>query len=236
MSVPPTACMILAAGFGTRMGALTADRPKPLIEVAGRALIDHALDHARAAGAGPVAVNGHYRAAQLAAHLARRPGVHFLHETPAILDSGGGVRNALSVLGRAPLWVLNADAVWTGPNPLTQLARAWDPARMDALLLLTPPDRAVGRTGGGDYAMDGEARLRRDQPGGAYVFTGASIIDPACFGGWPEGPFSLRDIWDALERRGRLFGTVHGGGWADVGHPGGIALAEAMLDEARDVS
>lgn len=233
MSGVPEACMIFAAGFGTRMGALTATRPKPLIEVAGRALIDHALDQARAGGATRIAVNGHYLAGQLAAHLDGLPDVTFLHETPEILDSGGGLRNALPHLGRGPVFTLNADAVWTGANALRQLAGAWRPGEMGALLLMVPAARAVGRAGGGDFRLAGDGRLDWDRAG--QVFTGAQIIDPEVLRDAPAGPFSIRPVWSRLIAEGRLFGLEHAGRWADVGHPDGLALAEAMVAEDADV-
>jgi len=149
MSLP---VMIFAAGFGTRMGALTRDRPKPLIEVAGRALIDHALDLVTAYAPPRTVVNLHYRAAQLAAHLDGR-GVRLSHETPDILDTGGGLRAALPLLGDGPVLTMNSDAVWQGPNPLSHLASLWDGARMGALLLCLPPDRALGHSGSGDFTM-----------------------------------------------------------------------------------
>ena len=218
--------MILAAGFGTRMGALTRDRPKPLIEVAGRALLDHALE-AAVPGGGPIAVNAHYRADQIEAHLSGSS-VRVLHESPEILDSGGGVRNALPVLGEGPLATLNADAVWSGPEPLECLKAAWVPERMDALLLLVPLGRAVGRQGGGDFAMESGDRIRPDKTG--LVYTGAQILGQGVVGRWPEGAFSMWEIWRAAADAGRLCGCVFPGRWADVGHPEGIALAEAMLD------
>jgi MurNAc alpha-1-phosphate uridylyltransferase len=223
--------MILAAGFGTRMGALTADRPKPLIEVAGRALLDHALEAARDGG-GRIAVNAHYRAEQIAAHLAAHPDIQLSVETPEILDSGGGVKRALPHLGSTPIATLNADAVWAGPGPLTALAGAWDGARMGALMLLVPRDRATGRQGGGDVAMDAEGRLTWDRTEAGLVHTGAQLIDPALVAARPEMAFSLRDIWQDQMDRGRLFGVIYPGRWADVGHPGGIAEAEAMLADA----
>jgi MurNAc alpha-1-phosphate uridylyltransferase len=229
----PKACMILAAGFGTRMGALTAERPKPLIEVAGRRLIDHALDHARLAGAGPIVVNGHYRAEQIAAHLADLPDVQFLHETPDILDSGGGVRNALPVLGEDPFWTLNSDAVWRGGDPLCLLAEAWAPGKMGGLMLLVPPERAVGRQGGGDFRLLNDGQLTPDKAG--QVWTGAQILDPAVFQDTPEGPFSMWVIWRKLMAERRLYGLIYPGFWADVGHPTGIALAEEMLGQTDDV-
>jgi len=228
MSLP---CMILAAGFGTRMGALTADRPKPLIPVAGRALIDHALAQADGAGATPLVVNGHYHADQMAAHLAGHHAT-FLEERPDILDSGGGVKNALAVLGTGPVFTLNADAVWRGPNALRTLLAGWEPTRMGALLLMVPQARATGRHGGGDFAMDAGGGLRRDK--GGAVYTGAQIIDARIIADWPGRVFSLRDIWQGLIDQGRLYGVDYPGHWADVGHPAGIALAEMML-EAHDV-
>lgn len=223
--------MILAAGFGTRMGALTADRPKPLIRVAGRALLDHAVAAAREGG-GRIAVNAHYRAGQIADHLAGMPDIHLSVETPHILESGGGVKRALPHLRTRPIATLNADAVWTGPGPLVTLASAWDGARMGALMLLVPRDRAVGRIGGGDLAMDGAGRLTWDRSETGLVHTGAQLIDPALIAARPDSVFSLRDIWQDQMDRGRLFGVIHPGRWADVGHPEGIALAEAMLADA----
>ncbi|MCS6626590.1 nucleotidyltransferase family protein [Roseibacterium beibuensis] len=224
------ACMILAAGFGTRMGALTADRPKPLIEVAGRKLLDHALEVATAAQAKPIAVNGHYRAGQMQAYLsAHHPGVHFLHEVDEILDSGGGVKNALPLLGADPIFTLNADAVWSKAAPLSDLEAAWDGRRMGALLLLVPRARAVGREGGGDFAMDAEGRLTWDKGADGLVYTGAQILDPGPLSNHPDAVFSLRDIWQGMMDEGRLFGVIHQGHWADMGHPAGIVAAEEMV-------
>lgn len=222
--------MILAAGFGTRMGALTADRPKPLVQVAGRALIDHALEVATGAGAAPVAVNLHYRAEMLAAHLAGRD-VRLSWERERLLDTGGGLRAALPLLGPGPVFTLNADVVWTGENPLRQLEAAWDPARMDALLLVLPAAEATGFGSSGDFVMDREGRLARanGRPGVAYLT--AQILDPAILSGIPEDVFSFNRVWDLLIARGRAFGLVHKGGWCDVGNPAGIALAEALLNQ-----
>lgn len=229
---PP--CLILAAGFGTRMGALTAGRPKPLVPVGGRTLLDHALAIA-APACGPIAVNAHYHADQIAAHLAGRPDVTLLIEAPRILGSGGAVKNAARHLPPGPMATLNADAVWTGPNPIRTLALAFDPARMGALLLLVPRDRATGRTGGGDARIDAGGRLRFDRAADAPVYTGAQILDPALARDHPAEAFALHEVWDVLAGQGRLFGVMHPGGWADVGHPEGIALAEALLAGARDV-
>jgi MurNAc alpha-1-phosphate uridylyltransferase len=227
MSLP---VMVFAAGFGTRMGPLTRDRPKPMVEVAGRALIDHTLDLVAAHAPPRTVVNLHYRAEQLAAHLAGRD-VLLSHETPDILDTGGGLRAALPLLGEGPVLTMNSDAIWRGPNPLSHLEALWDDARMGALLLCLPPGRVRGHAGSGDFLRDAEGRLAR---GPGLVYTGVQIIDPACLAAITEPVFSLNRAWDALGAQGRLFGAVYPGEICDVGRPEGIALAEDMLD-ARDV-
>jgi len=225
MSAPPQAVLLFAAGFGTRMGALTRTRPKPLIAVAGRALLDHALDRAEAVPR--KVVNAHYRADQIAAHLAHRPDIALSVEAPDILDTAGGLRHAAPLLGAGPVYTLNTDAVWTGPNPLATLAAAWDPARMDALLLLVPPDRALGHAGMGDFLRGADGRLAR---GRGAVYTGAQIIRPSAVPPAARAePLSLNAVWDRLAAAGRLFGALHPGGWCDVGTPEGIARAEALL-------
>ncbi|SEK74271.1 MurNAc alpha-1-phosphate uridylyltransferase [Roseovarius nanhaiticus] len=226
----PDALMLFAAGFGTRMGALTRDRPKPLIEVGGRALLDHALDVASGAGIGRIAVNTHYKAEQIQAHLAGRD-IALAHEPDEILDTGGGLRAALPLLGDGPVYTMNTDAVWRGPNPLSLLAGAWDDSRMDALLLCLPPDQAIGHTGQGDFLLDAEGRVSR---GPGLVYSGAQIIRTESLADIPDRAFSLNVVWNRMMAEGRAFGTVYPGTWCDVGHPGGIALAEAMLD-AGDV-
>ncbi|MFD0859508.1 nucleotidyltransferase family protein [Roseovarius aquimarinus] len=225
----PDALMLFAAGFGTRMGALTRTRPKPLIEVAGRTLLDHALDLAQSAGIGRCVVNTHYLADHIAAHLAGR-GVAISHEE-TILDTGGGLRAALPLLGDGPVFTLNTDAVWKGPNPLGHLAAAWDESAMDALLLCLPPAQAIGHAGKGDFMIGEGGRAAR---GPGLVYSGAQIIRPGALDDMPEGPFSLNLVWDRLIGRGRLHAIAYPGTWCDVGHPGGITLAEEMLG-ARDV-
>ncbi len=225
---PPQAAMLFAAGFGTRMGALTKDRPKPLIPVAGQPLLDHALALVRGAGVPRVVVNAHYRAEQIANHLAGT-GVTVTVEAPDILDTGGGLKAALPDLAADPVLTLNTDAVWSGPNVARALASAWDGSRMGALLAVVPVARAIGHAGPGDFALDAEGRIRR---GAGYVYTGAQILRSGPVAAWPEAIFSLNRIWDALGREGRLYGTVHQGGWCDVGHPAGIEAAEAMLTAA----
>lgn len=235
MSLP---CLILAAGFGTRMGGLTRDTPKPLIEVAGRPLLLHALEVARSAHATPIAVNGHYLADKLESWLnAHAPDVEFLRETPRILDSGGAVRNALLALGvhEGPILTLNADCVWRGPNPLAGLMEAWNPSLMDGLLSIIPRAHATGREGGGDFACDMGGHLTFDRSPESAVYTGAQIVASAPFLAERRDVFSTREIWTDMIARGRLHGHGFTGQWADVGHPGGIAAAEAMLKDDADV-
>jgi MurNAc alpha-1-phosphate uridylyltransferase len=225
----PDSVMIFAAGLGTRMGALTRDRPKPLIEVAGRPLIDHALALVRAAGIRRVVVNTHAHADQLRAHLARvAPDALVSHE-PELLETAGGLKRARPLLGEGAVFTLNADMVWRGPNPLTALAAAW--TGEGALLALVPRAVAVGHGGRGDFFLEAGGRLRRRgaAPAADHVYAGAEIIDLAALDGFGETAFSLNPVWDALASRGRLRGLVHPGGWADVGRPEGIALAEAEL-------
>lgn len=229
----PDALMLFAAGFGTRMGALTADRPKPLIEVAGRPLIDHALALSDAAGVARKVVNLHYRPEALAAHLAPRTDVTLSWEREEILETGGGLRAALPLLGEGPVFTLNSDAVWTGANPLTQLAEAWKPAQMDGLLLLLPVAQANGHGGRSDFILGADGRLARAKGAAGCVYLGAQILRTAGLAQIPDRAFSLNRLWDAMIAEGRLFGTLHRGGWCDVGRPEGIAEAETLL--AADV-
>ena len=222
--------MLFAAGFGTRMGALTADRPKPLIPVAGRALIDHALALADEAGVPRIVVNLYYKGDMIRAHLAGRD-IAFSEEEPDILDTGGGLRAALPLLGPGPVATLNTDAVWTGANPLLTLSHEWAPG-MGALLLLAPQSRTRGHTGKGDFSLGPDGRITR---GGPFVYLGAQIIDPDGLPPVPEPAFSLNRHWDALIAQGRAFGVVHPGLWCDVGRPEGIAEAEAMVRGAGHV-
>lgn len=219
--------MLFAAGFGTRMGALTAARPKPLIPVGGRALIDHALALADGAGITRRVANAHYHGDQIAAHLAGT-GVAVSHEDP-ILDTAGGLRAALPLLGAGPVMTLNTDAVWTGDNPLSQLAGAWDGTRMDALLLLLPAAQAMSQTGRSDFVTDAAGRIDWAQGRDGYLYLGAQIVNPALLADLPPGPVPMRAAWDRWIDAGRAYGVVHRGGWCDVGHPEGIAQAEAML-------
>lgn len=226
----PEAVMIFAAGLGTRMGELTRTRPKPLIEVAGRPLIDHALALARDAGIARIVVNTHAHADQLAAHLAQvAPDVLVSHE-PERLETGGGLKRALPLLGPGPVLTLNADMVWRGPNPLTLLAANWREGD-GALLALLPREAATGHTGPGDFFLndDGSPERRGTAAAADFVYPGVSITDTAAVAAFPGEVFSLNPVWDGLRAEGRLRGVVYPGGWVDVGRPEGIALAEAEL-------
>ena len=216
--------MVLAAGLGTRMRPLTDRLPKPLIPVGDRTLLDRAIDLGRDAGAGPIVVNTHYLGRQIAAHLAGQD-VAISHEDGTILDTGGGLRQALPLLGDGPVMTLNPDVVWTGPNPLTALNAAWRDD-MDALLMLVPLAQARARQGAGDFALDAAGRISRC---GDYVYGGAQIIRPDRLADIPDTVFSLNRLWDLLIADGRAHGITHPGGWCDVGYPQAIPLAEGML-------
>ncbi|MGI3164174.1 nucleotidyltransferase family protein [Pseudooceanicola sp. 200-1SW] len=216
--------MLFAAGLGTRMRPLTDDRPKPLIPVAGRALVDHARAQAGDLRLKTVA-NAHYLADQVQAHFAGTD-VTVLSEAPQILDTGGGLRQALPVLGDGPVFTLNTDAVWKGPAALPLLARAWDPARMDALLLCVPRDQARGHLGQGDFLADDTGRAT---PGPGAIYTGAQIVDPRLMDGIPGPAFSMWELWRRALARERLYLLSYPGLWCDVGRPDCLPLAEAML-------
>lgn len=229
----PQSVMLFAAGFGTRMGALTADKPKPLIKVAGKALLDHALDQVTAAGLTRTVVNLHYKGDQIATHLNGRPNIALAWEQPQILETGGGLRAALPQLGQGPVFTLNTDAVWTGPNPLATLRDQWDGARMDALLLLAPPDQITGFCGAGDFLLGQDGRIARANGAPGLAYLGAQILLPRGIEAIAAQAFSLNILWDEMIAAGRAFGVRHMGGWCDVGRPEGIAEAEAMLEAAN---
>lgn len=222
----PSSVMLFAAGFGTRMKALTEDRPKPLIEVAGKPLIGHTLDLARAAAPSRIAANTHYKPEVLEDWL-RSEGIAISREEPEILDTGGGLRQALPLLGEGPVWTSNTDAIWTGGNPFETALAAWNPVEMDALLVCVPLARAVGRQGGGDFTVDALGRITR---GGDMVYGGVQILNPAGLRDIEEKSFSLNVLWNRMLEQGRLFAVEHPGHWCDVGRPGGIALAENLLE------
>jgi MurNAc alpha-1-phosphate uridylyltransferase len=219
--------MLFAAGFGARMGALTANKPKPLIEAAGKPLIDHALAVADAAEIKKIVVNLHYLGDQIAEHLKNR-NILWSWEQGQILETGGGLKAALPLLGDGPVLTLNTDAVWSGQNPLTQLLNAWDPAKMDALLLLLPAEAALGHSGKGDFQLDPHGRISRANGVSAPIYLGAQILKTQGLSAISEPVFSLNRLWDIAIGNGRAYGLIHRGGWCDVGRPEGIALAESL--------
>jgi MurNAc alpha-1-phosphate uridylyltransferase len=223
----PFPLMLFAAGFGTRMGALTADRPKPLIKVAGKALIDHALDLADAAGVEDIVVNLHYLGDQIADHLKGRK-IALSWERAQILETGGGLKAALPLLGADPVLTLNTDAVWTGDNPIKQLLAAWEPAKMDALLLLAPAEKALGHSGKGDFLLAKDGQITRANGASAPIYLGAQILKTQALNSIIEPVFSLNKLWDIAISNRRAYGVIHNGGWCDVGRPEGIALAEQI--------
>ena len=188
-------------------------------------MIDHALALVGDAGISRKVANLHYRAEMLEAHLDGKD-VLVSVETPDILETGGGLRQALPLLGDGPVFTLNTDAIWKGPNPLSLAMQAWDPARMDALLVCISPDMAVGHAGKGDFVLDEAGRLSR---GPGWVYGGAQIIRTDVLNDIPDRAFSLNLLWDRMQGQGRLYGLRYPGRWCDVGRPEGIALAESLI-------
>lgn len=219
------AAMLFAAGFGTRMGVLTRSCPKPLIRVAGRPLIDHALALVRDADVPKTVVNTHYLAHMVAEHLAGQD-VQVAQETDQILDTGGGLKNAAPYLATDTTFTLNTDTVWKGPNPLTDLQAQWNPSETDALLLCVPVENVRAHSGAGDFSLSTDGSITR---GAGYVYGGAQIIKMDTLRDISDRVFSLNMIWDRLISTGRCKGAVYTGLWCDVGHPDGITQAEAML-------
>ena len=226
--------MIMAAGFGTRMGVLTQDVPKPMLALQGRPMIEHTLDHVRGAGIATAVINLHYRSDRIREYLdgCASPEIRFSEEQPEILDTGGGIVQALPMLGDAPFCVLNSDAVFLGPNPIGILMQHWDDASTDALLLKVPKQRAIAYTREGDFFLDeatGKPTRRGDAESAPYVYAGVQIIRPEAFRNAPEGAFSTNLIWNDLLAKHRLRAAVYPGRWVDVGTPGGLEAAETEL-------
>ncbi len=229
--------MVMAAGLGKRMRPLTATRPKPLVEVAGRALLDHTLDRLRAAGVRKAVVNVHYLADSIEAHLRNRvTGIETVvsDERELLLETGGGLVKAMPLIDADPFLVVNSDNLWVdGPvDSLRLLASGWDDARMDALLLLVPLARAYCHTGTGDFHLSATGALRRKRPGAVapFVYTGIQIVSKRLFDcEVPAGPFSTNILWDRAIEAGRCFGTAHQGLWFDIGAPPNIRKAEEIL-------
>jgi len=232
MSVNPAKAMVLAAGLGARMRPLTDNMPKPLVQVAGRALLDHVLDKLGAAGVSEAIVNVHYLPDQIIDHVGsrKRPRVVISDERDKVLGTGGGVVKALPLLGDTPFFHVNADTMWIdGVRPnLTRLAEAFDPTRMDILLLMAPTTSSIGYGGSGDYAMlpDGTLRKRKEHQVVPFVYAGVAVMSPSIFAEAPAGEFSLTKMFDRANAQERLFGLRLDGVWMHVGTPDALQAAE----------
>lgn len=228
--------MLLAAGIGARMRPLTERTPKALLQVRSRALLDHALDRLIEHGVGRAVVNAHWLGDKVVAHLADRTDIELeVLREPALLETGGGVRNALSSLGNDPFFVVNSDALWLdGLIPaLQRLETAWDPKAMDALLLLHRAVHTDGYDGRGDFHADPNGLLarRRDNELAPYVFAGVHICKPAMVASEPAEAFSMNRVWDRIQENGRLYGLVHDGLWFHLSAPADLRATERYLDQ-----
>jgi MurNAc alpha-1-phosphate uridylyltransferase len=234
----PKRAMILAAGLGKRMRPITVTMPKPLIEIGGRALIDHGLDALERAGVEQVVVNVHYLADQVQSHLGRRrrPAIAISDERARLLDTGGGIAKALPDLGDEPFYLLNSDSFWIeGARPnLDWLASAWRDREMDALLLVAATVRSVGYHGRGDFRMDPAGRLvrRAEREVAPFAYAGAAILHPRLFDGTPDGAFSLNRLFDKAADGERLFGVRLDGLWLHIGVPDAIGEAELTIADS----
>jgi MurNAc alpha-1-phosphate uridylyltransferase len=230
--------MVLAAGYGERMRPLTLRMPKPLVPLAGRPLVDHVLDRLAGAGVTTAIVNVHYLPEQLEAHLAARKGkppqILVSDERAVLLDTGGGAKKALPLLGPGPFFIHNADSVWSeGPTPaLSRMLRLWNPAAMDCLLLLAPVATSIGYNAKGDFAMSPDGRLTRRKKAEPvpFAFAGVSLCDERLFKDAPEGTFSLNLLWDRALAKGRLYGMRLDGRWMHVGTPEALTEAETSFE------
>ena len=237
-SVPHTA-MVMAAGLGKRMRPLTATKPKPLIEVGGKPLIDHVFDRLRAAGVSKAVVNVHYLAEVMEAHLQAHGGgldIRISDERALLLETGGGLVRAAPMIGSDPFFAINSDNYWVdGPSDtLRLLASHWNGDAMDALLLLVPHARAYNHRGLGDFHMDRFGRLKRRGRSkvAPYVFTGIQLVSKRLLRDAPDGAFSTNILWDRAIEDGRCFGAVHQGLWFDVGTPASVQATESALVDA----
>lgn len=231
----PQSAMVLAAGLGTRMRPAANGRPKPLVPLGGRALIDHVLDRIAEAGVPRTVVNVHYCADQIVSHLGRRtrPAIVISDETDVILDTGGGVRKALPHLSDQAFLVHNSDSVWIerDVSNLSRLFARWDDGTMDCLMLLAPVETSLGYSGKGDFSLaaNGEVVRRGTASRADYVFTGVSLMHPRLFADSPSGAFSLNLLWDRAIAAHRIYGLTLDGVWMHVGDPVALDQAEKRL-------
>jgi len=231
--------MILAAGLGTRMGPLTTDKPKPLVEIHGRTLLDHVIDRMVLGGVNFLVVNVHYKSEMMKAHLAGRKDVsiQICDETDAILDTGGAVANALPLFRGEPFFVQNSDSLWVEGmgRALSRMQERWDPEKMDALMLLAPCTTSIGYDGPGDFEMDSGGLLSRraEMKLAPFVWTGLQIVHPRLFDGAPSGRFSINPLWDKAIENERLYGVRLDGVWIHVGTPEAKSEAELFLTDLQ---
>jgi N-acetyl-alpha-D-muramate 1-phosphate uridylyltransferase len=239
MKLPQTV-MVMAAGLGKRMLPLTEDRPKPLVELAGKPLIDHCLERVAAAGITHAVVNVHYLAHMMEKHLAAHDHglrITISDERALLMETGGGLMTARHLIDSDPFFCVNSDNLWTdrGENAFVRLAAAWDDAEMDFLQLLIPTDKAHNHAGRGDFNLDAVGRITRHRPEqewAPYVYTGIQLISKRALVDAPEGPFSTMLFWERAIAAGRCFGLVHDGQWFDVGSPAAIPATESVLANA----
>jgi N-acetyl-alpha-D-muramate 1-phosphate uridylyltransferase len=227
--------MVMAAGLGTRMRPLTNDKPKPLVKLAGKALIDHSLDKLREAGVSKVVVNVHYLPEMVQQHLAvhaRDLEVAISDERDLLMETGGGLVKALTLLPADPFYCVNSDNIWTehAGNSLHALAQAWDGDKMDALLLVVARANAYNHSGPGDFFLeDGRLSRRGENASAPYIYTGIQLVSHRLLRDPPSGPFSTNIFWSRAIGEGRLFGIEHAGDWFDIGSPAAIAPTEVKL-------
>ena len=213
--------MILAAGLGLRMRPLTNTTPKPLIPVKGKTMLQRAYEHLKTIDAGPIVVNAHYLPDKIVTHVQELDPEIMISSEEVLLETAGGIKKALPLLGEGAFFTLNGDTVWTGSESLNTMEGLWDPVTMDALLLLVPKENAHGYDGKGDFFLDPKGNLRRPQNGerAPYVYMGVQLTHSPLFEGAPEGPLSLNVLWNRALEKGRLFGLLHKGDWFHISTP-----------------
>ena len=229
--------LIFGAGFGTRMGEITKTIPKPMVTILNKPLIDYAIDITLDASIQNIIVNLHYLPEQIENHLSNFKNIKTIHEYPKILETGGGLKNALPILGPSPVITLNSDIIWIGYNPIKSLLKSWNPKKMDALLMLIPIKRAKGYKGLGDFYLDRDKQLiRRDNKSNApYVYTGVQIIKTELLSAINKESFSINVLWNKIINQRNAYGIIYNGSWIDVGHPEGIDCATKELLVNRNV-
>tara|TARA_B110000008_G_scaffold71025_1_gene71996 strand:+ start:231 stop:938 length:708 start_codon:yes stop_codon:yes gene_type:complete len=229
--------LIFGAGFGTRMGEITKTIPKPMVTILNKPLIDYAIDITLDAKIQNIIVNLHYLPEQIENHLSKFKNIKTIHEYPRILETGGGLKNALPILGSNPVITLNSDIIWIGYNPIKSLLKSWNPKKMDALLMLIPIESTKGYKGLGDFYLDRDKQLiRRDNKSNApYVYTGVQIIKTELLSAINKESFSINILWNKIINQRNAYGIIYDGSWIDVGHPEGIDCATKELLVNRNV-